>query len=161
MVNYWDFYKIYANFWPFYRLYVVLRTDILSHGVHVDAHIPRTRNTYPAKLGPPEQVLHPLLVSKMRNEPTRITTLDASLLPDSPDMPDGLLWRDGALEVWCEGGELTRKFHQALDLFRSGIRITAYLHHTRADTEEQHTILLVLRTEFGHNDIQSRLGGRV
>jgi small ligand-binding sensory domain FIST len=37
----------------------------------------------------------------------------------------------------------------------------AYLYHSRADTHEEHTVLLVLRAELGHNDVHGCLGGGV
>lgn len=128
--------------------------------------------------------LHPLLVSKMRDKRTTKRTLNAGLLPGRPDMSDGFFRNDWALEMWRIGYKLAHESCQALDLFRSGcgyilikrpdvailkvggrgihtIRVTAYLHQTRADTHEEHTVFLVLRVELGHNDIHGCLGGSV
>ena len=41
------------------------------------------------------------------------------------------------------------------------IRKLAHLYHSRADTHEEHTVFLVLRVEFGHNDVHGRLRGRI
>lgn len=128
--------------------------------------------------------LHPLLVSKMRDKRTTKPTLNAGLLPGRPDMSDGFFRSNWALEMWRIGYKPAHESRQALDLLRSGcgyilikhpdvailkvggrgihtIRVTAYLHQTRADTHEEHTVFLVLRVELGHNDIHGCLGGSV
>ena len=37
----------------------------------------------------------------------------------------------------------------------------AHIHHSWADTKEEHTVFLVLCVELGYNDVQGRLGGSV
>ncbi len=37
----------------------------------------------------------------------------------------------------------------------------AHLYHPRADTHEEHTVLLILGIELGHNNVRGRLGGSV
>jgi hypothetical protein len=41
------------------------------------------------------------------------------------------------------------------------IHKVAHLYHSRANAHEEHTVFLILRVEFGHNDVHGRLGGRV
>lgn len=36
-----------------------------------------------------------------------------------------------------------------------------HIHYSWAEAHEEHAVLLVLRTELGHNDVQGGLGGRV
>lgn len=41
------------------------------------------------------------------------------------------------------------------------IRSVAHLYYPRADTEEEHTVSLVLRVELGNNDVHGRLSGSI
>ena len=41
------------------------------------------------------------------------------------------------------------------------MRVAAHLHQTRADTQEEHTIFLVLRIKLGHDNVHGRLRGSV
>ena len=41
------------------------------------------------------------------------------------------------------------------------MRKVAHLHHSRADTQEEHAVVLVLRVELGHDDVHGRLGGSI
>ena len=44
---------------------------------------------------------------------------------------------------------------------RRTIVIVAHLHRSWADAHEEHTVVLVLYVELGHNDVQGGLGGTV
>ena len=117
----------------------------------------------------------------MRDECTGIPSLDAGPLPERPDSLDGPFHGDWTLEVRRIGLRPAHEFHQPLGLFGShcgytlvkcpGIPISraevytvakvAHFHHPRAHAEDEHTFFLVLCAEFGDNDVQGGLGGRV
>lgn len=117
----------------------------------------------------------------MRDKRTSIPSLDAGPLPERPEISDGFVYRDCALEVRRIGLHLAHECHQSRHLFwsdcgyalvkcpdvsisKTGIRTivkVAHLHRSRADTKEEHTVFLVLCVELGHNDIQGRLGGSI
>lgn len=130
-------------------------------------------------IGTPE--LHPLPISKMRDECTGIPSLDAGPLPERPDSLDGSFYGDWTLEVRRIGLSPAHEFHQPLGLFWSHCGYTlekcpdisisrtevytvakvAHFHHSRAHAEDEHPVFLILCAELGHNDVQGRLGGRV
>ena len=119
----------------------------------------------------------------VRDKCTTKPALDAGLLPGRPDMSDGFFWTDRALEVRRISDELAYESLQALQLFRSGfgyaltkrsrycnfkrqegihtISMAAHFHQTRADTQEEHTIFLILRVELGYDNVHGCLRGRV
>lgn len=37
----------------------------------------------------------------------------------------------------------------------------AHIHHSWAETHEEHAVFLELRAELGHDDVHGRLGGRI
>ena len=138
------------------------------------------RSVYPTQLIMTPN-LHPLLISKLRDECTGIPGLNAGPLPKRPDSLDGSFYGDWTLEVRRIGLNPAHEFHQPLGLFGSHCGYTsvncpdisisetevytvakvAHFHHSRAHAEDEHTVFLVLCAELGHNDVQSRLGGRV
>lgn len=61
--------------------------------------------------------LHPLLISKLRDECTGIPSLDADPLPERPDRLDGFFYGDWTLEVRRIGLSLAHEFLQPLGLF--------------------------------------------
>ena len=140
-----------------------------KYGVHTPMSISVSHPTDREPL-----TLHPLPISKLRDECTGIPSLDAGPLPERPDRLDGFFYGDRTLEVRCIGLSLAHEFIQPLGLFGGHCRVhisklsrdfnledvglctfakVARVHHSRAQAEDEHTVFLVLCAELGHNDV--------
>jgi hypothetical protein len=115
----------------------------------------------------------------MRNECTTVSFLNANSLPERNINTSSLFYWGKSLEVWSIFRHRLHEAFQALELFWRKVIYQSVLanvsirtmfdrrtestdiHDARTNAHEKNTILLILRTVLGHDDVQGGLESRV